>query len=112
MMDCMPMLEETKLEMNIEMTTCTMPIFKDRAVLILMVISTVFDLDSDDTVICVHNMFLNILRRYLEEHTKNEIDFEMKNIQNCITALPRVYKIFKGMNMETDKTKSLQANTF
>ena len=112
MMDFMPMLEETKLEMYIEMTACTMPIFKDRTVLILMVLITVFDLDSDDTVKCVHNMFLNILRRYLEEHTKNEVDFEMKNIQNCITALPRVYKIFKGMNIERDKTKSLQINTF
>ena len=28
MMDFMPMLEETKLEMYIEMTACTMPIFK------------------------------------------------------------------------------------
>ena len=50
MMQFMPLLEETKMEMYTELMACTMPIFKDRTVLILMVLITVFDLESDESV--------------------------------------------------------------
>ena len=105
------MLEETKLEMYTELMSCTMPIFKDRTVLILMVLINVFDLDGDKSVKCIQNGFLTILLRYLKEHTKNDVDFDMQNIQKCITALPRVYKTFKEMNMEPEETKSKQIDT-
>ena len=106
MMQFMPLLEETKMEMFTELMSCTMPIFKDRSVLILMVLITVFDLESDESVKRIKNGFLTILRRYLQEHTKNDVDFDMQNVMKCITALPRVYKIFKEMRPENKTQKA------
>ena len=73
-----------------------------------MVLITVFDLESDESVKRIKNGFLTILRRYLQEHGLNDVDFEMKNIIHCISALPRVYKLFKEMSLEPEKTKSSQ----
>ena len=111
MMEFMPLLEETKLEMYTELMSCTMPIFKDRTVLILMVLITVFDLDSDKSVKLINNGFMNILLRYLQEHTKNDVDFDMQNILKCITALPRLHKMFKEMKMKPEKTNSKHIDT-
>ena len=99
------------MKMYTELLACTMPIFKDRNVLILMVLITVFDMESDKSVKRIKNGFLTILRRYLQEHGLNDVDFDMQNIINCITALPRVYKMFKEMNMEPEETKSKQIDT-
>ena len=80
------------MEMFTELMSCTMPIFKDRSVLILMVLITV-----------LKNGFLTILRRYLQAHGLNDGDFDMQNIINCITALPRVYKLVKEMSREPEE---------
>ena len=96
------------MEMYTELMACTLPIFKDRTVLILMVLITVFDLESDESVKRIKNGFLTILRRYLQEHGLNDVDYDMQNIINCITALPRVYKLFKEMSREPEKNKSNQ----
>ena len=85
------------MEMFTELMSCAMPIFKDRSVLILMVLIAVFDLESDESVKRIKNGFLTILRRYLQEHTKNDVDFDLQNVMKCIAALPRVYKIIKQM---------------
>ena len=76
-----------------------------------MVLITAFDLDGDKSVKRIKNGFLTILLRYLQEHTKNDVDFVMQNVQKCITALPRVYKMFKEMNMEPEQTKSKEIDT-
>ena len=68
-----------------------------------MVLITVFDLESDESVKRIKNGFLTILRRYLQEHGLNDVDYDMQNIINCITALPRVYKLFKEMSREPEE---------
>ena len=105
MMQFMPLLEETKLEMYTELMNCTMAVFKDKTVLILMVLITIFDLESDDQIKRIRDSYLLILKRYLEENTKNDSDFDMKNILICIKALPKVYKIFKDMSFKHKESK-------
>jgi hypothetical protein len=100
MMQFMPLLEETKMEMFTELMDCSKPIFKDRSVLILMVLITVFDLETDESVKRIKNGFLTILRRYFQEHSKNDVDFDMQNVMKCISALPRFYKIIKEMKSQ------------
>ena len=99
-MQFMSISDEKKLGMFTQLAGFSLPIFKDRTVLILMFLITVFDLESDDSVTRLRNGFLTILRRYLQEQTKNDVEFDMQNIIKCIKALPRVYKIFKEMSLE------------
>ena len=68
-----------------------------------MVLITVFDLESDESVKRIKNGFLTILCRYLQEHGLNDVDYDMQNIINCITALPRVYKLVKEMSREPEE---------
>ena len=105
MMQFMPLLEETKLEMYTELMNCTMAVFKDKTVLILMVLITIFDLESDDQIKRIRDSYLLILKRYLEENTKNDAEFDMKNILKCIKAMPKVYKIFMGMSATQKELK-------
>ena len=100
MMQFMPLLEETKLEMYTELMNCTMAVFKDKTVLILIVLITIFDLQSDDRINRIRDSYLIILKRYLVKNTKNNADFDMKNILKCIKTLPKVYKIFKDMRFK------------
>ena len=83
------------MEMYIEIMACSMPVFKDKTVFILMILISVFQLEGDVEVERSRNVFLSILRRYLEE--QNHVDSEMQNIFKCISALPRIHKIFKEM---------------
>jgi len=105
MMQFMPLLEETKMEMYTQLMDITMPIFKDRTVIILMVLITVFDNESDESVKRIKNGFLTLLKRYLKEHTKNNVDFDMQNVIKCFNTLPKFYKIFKEMGKEPEKSK-------
>ena len=66
-MQFMPLPEETKLKMCLQLMDCSMPIFKDRKVIILMILITVFDLDNEENVKRIKNGFLNILKSYLKE---------------------------------------------
>ena len=76
----MPISEEKKLGMFTQLAGFSLPIYKDRTVFILMVLITVFDLESDDSVTRLRNGFFTILRRYLLARTHQ-----------------RVYKIFTEM---------------
>ena len=105
MMQFMPLLEETKMEMYTQLMDITMPIFKDRTVIILMVLITVFDNESDESVKRIKNGFLTLLKRYLKENTKNNVDFDMQNVIKCFNTLPKFYKIFKEMRKESEKSK-------
>ena len=108
-MQFMPLLEETKLELYTEFMGLTLPIFKDKTVITLMLLITIFDHEGDARVKQIKKGFLAILHGYLEEHTVNFDDFDMKNITRCITALPRVYRIFKEIRVESGtETKSQQ----
>ena len=97
MIQFMPLLEETKLEMYTELMLVAMPIFKDKTVLILMVLITIFDLECNESVKRLRNGYLAMLRRYLMENTKNDVEFDMQSILKCIRALPKIYKIFTDM---------------
>ena len=88
-----------------ELMICTMAVFKDKTVLILMVLITIFDLESDDQIKRIRDSYLLILKRYLEENTKNDAEFDMKNILKCIKALPKVYKIFMDMSDTQKESK-------
>ena len=105
-MQFMPLLEETKLELYTEFMGLTMPIFKDKTVITLMHLITVFDHKTDKRVKCIRNGLLSILHGYLQEHTINLVDFDMKNIIRSITALPRVYTIFKELREEPETVKT------
>ena len=106
LMQFMPLLEETKLELYTEFMGLTVPIFKDKTVITLMLLITVFDHKTDKRVKCIRNGFVSILQGYLQEHTINIVDFDMKNIIKCITALPTVYRIFRELREEPETVKT------
>ena len=92
--------------MYTEIMACSMPVFKDRTVFILMILLSVFQREGDLEVECTRNVFLSILRRYLEEHNKTDVDFEMQNIFKCINALTKIHNIFTQMtNFTQSKVK-------
>ena len=107
LMQSMPMQEMTKTEFVTELMAFTMPIFKDRCVFILMVLITIFDLESGLCVKRIQNRFLTFLRKYLQEHSKNDVNFDMQNVTKCIAALPRIYKIFQEMGPKNTVHKAL-----
>ena len=77
-----------------------------------MILITMFDLDSDETVKRIKNRFLNILTNYLGEHTKNDVGFDMQNINKCINALLSINRIFKEMTEpeETQHKNNVEGN--
>ena len=93
----MPLLEETKVEMYGALRDCTKSIFSDKKIIIMMVLITVFDLESDQSVNRLNQYFLNILRTYIERHSKNGVDHDMKSIFTCISALPRLHRLLAEM---------------
>ena len=95
-MQFMPIPEETKYGMYTQLAESSMPVFKDRTVFILMVLLTVFDLESDESVRKLRTRFLSILRRYLEENTKNYVDYDMDRIIKCTKNLSLIHKILRG----------------
>ena len=100
-MQFMPLLEETKLELYTEFMG-----LKDKTVTTLMLLITVFDHKTDKRVKCIRNGLLSILHGYLQEHTINLVDFDMKNILRSIAALPIVYRIFKELREEPETVKT------
>ena len=40
-------------------------------------------------------MILNILENYLYYNSKNGVNFEMKNIRNCLQILPKLSNTFE-----------------
>ena len=101
-MQFMPLLEETKLELYTEFMGLTLPLLKDKTVITLMLLITVFDLESDERVKRINNVFLSILQRYLEEHTVNTVSSDMQNIVRCSSALPRLGRLLSELREDKD----------
>ena len=97
MVNFMPLPEEMKLEMFKELMPCCMPIFRDRTVLIFMLLLAIFDQDGDNSIARIKDTLLSILRKYLEQ--KSEIDAlsNIHTIINCVRTLPRLLRIFLDM---------------
>ena len=94
LMHYMTIPEESKLSLYTELYSCTMPILQDKTVWIMMVLITIFDLDSDDKIKHLRDGFSTILKRYLEENTKSSVILDSQNIVNCINTLPKLARIF------------------
>ena len=71
-MNGMPLPEKMKLEMIKEMFNCCSPLFRDRTVLIIMLLLTIFDQDGDKTIKKINENLVSILIRYLEEKNLNQ----------------------------------------
>ena len=97
MMQFMPMLEETKMEMYEALCECTFPILRDKNVIILMILIIVFQSELDPSVCQLQTFFFEILRSYVEKHTKNDAQYDLSNINICIRALPRIQKLMGEM---------------
>ena len=99
MMQYMPLPEEMKLEMFTQLISCCMPIFRDRTVLIFMLLLAVFDQDGEKQIENIRENLLSVLSRYLQEKTKNDVSFDIQNIIKCVETLPRLLRIFLDMSM-------------
>ena len=109
MMQYMPLPEEMKLEMFKELLPCCMPIFRDRSVLIFMLLLAVFDQDGDRRITNIKENLLSILSRYLQEKTKNDVSFDLQNIIKCVESLPRLLRIFLDMKeLQEQRLKKVQ----
>ena len=102
-MNGMPLPEKIKLEMIKEMFNCCSPLFRDRTVLIIMLLLTIFDQDGDKTIKKINENLVSILIRYLEEKNINDVSFDMQIIIKCVEALPRLLKIFTDMSKIQEK---------
>jgi len=80
-----------------ELMACCMPIFRDRTILVFMLLLTIFDQDGDKGVEKVKNTLLNILTRYLKLKSESDALSNIHNIINCVRNLPRLLRIFLGM---------------
>ena len=97
MMQFMPLLEETKMEMYTELMNIVMPIFKDRTVIMLMALVRLFESENDESIKRMRNRFYTLLEGYVQETTKNDVGFDMQHVNKCFNILPKFYKIFKDM---------------
>jgi len=103
MMQFMPLSEEAKLELYTELLEWAMPVFKDRTILSLMILLSIFDLEFDDKIKQMRNYFFSILRCYLESKRNQCADFDMSSIMGCISSLQKIHTIFKTMGSERNK---------
>ena len=83
-MQLMPMLEE--------MVNLSMPIFRNKTVIILMTLVMVFEDESDKSVTQLKNQLLSLLQGFLKKQTKNNLYFDMESVTECIKSLKRMYK--------------------
>ena len=99
MMQLMPMLEKTKLELHTEMANLSIPIFRDKIVIILMILITVFEDESDQSVRLLKNQLLLLLKRHVKKQTKNNFYVDMKNVSKCIKYLKSMFKIINKVGL-------------
>ena len=97
MVNFMPLPEEMKLEMFKELMPYCMPTFRDRTILVFMLLLTIFDQDGDKGVEKVKNTLLYILTRYLKVKSESDAHSTIHNIIECVRNLPRLLRIFLGM---------------
>ena len=97
MVNFMPLPEEMKLEMFKELMPCCMPIFRDRTILIFMLLLAILDQDANKSVAKIKDTLLSMLRRYLKQKSESDALSNIHNIINCVRNLPRLLRIFLGM---------------
>ena len=97
MVNYMPLPEKMKQQMFEELMPCCMPIFRDRTILIFMLLLAILDQDVDRGVQKIKDNLLSMLRRYLEQKSESEANLNIHNIINCVKNLPRILRIFLGM---------------
>ena len=98
MVNFMPLTEEMKLGMFKELMPCSMPIFRDRTILIFMLLLAIFDEDTDKSIVKIRDTLMSILRKYLKQKSETEALSNIHSIINCVKTLPRLLKIFLDMN--------------
>ena len=91
MIDILPCSDKTKLDaFKSTVKLHQSKLFIDDMVHMLMVMLVLFDSqDVDENVRKVHYTSLNMLRGYLEAHTKNP-EMEFLSILNCVKDVPRI----------------------
>lgn len=104
MVNFMPLPEKLKIEMFEELMHCCMPIFRDRTVLILMILLVIFDEDGNRSIAKIKENLLSILRRYLIRKSETNDEPNINNIINCVQTLPRLRRIFLDMKELRQKT--------
>ena len=92
----MDVSQETKEALYKEIFCCTFPILRDRTVLILTILLTIFDQVQDEKIEQLKDDFSKLLQRYLEEKEQS-----METISTCINNLHRVCQIFKDLKICT-----------
>ena len=95
MLQNMAVSEKTKEALYKEIFSCTFPILRDRTVLILTILLTIFDQVHDEKIEQLKDDFSTLLQRYLEEKEQS-----METISACINNLHKVCQIFKDLKRE------------
>ena len=80
-----------------ELMPCSMPIFRDRTILIFMLLLAILDQDANKSVAKIKDTLLSMLRRYLKQKSESDALSNIHNIINCVRNLPRLLRIFLGM---------------
>ena len=94
MMQFLPLPEDHKLEMTACLLGSCMPTFRDKTVLILMVLVVLCDMEGQAMVSSMQQNIYSMLTRYLHKTGKNDVHWEMQNIARCIQTLPTMMRIF------------------
>eukprot|EP00090_Calanus_glacialis_P010437 TRINITY_DN18821_c0_g1_i1.p1 TRINITY_DN18821_c0_g1~~TRINITY_DN18821_c0_g1_i1.p1 ORF type:complete len:256 (-),score=48.58 TRINITY_DN18821_c0_g1_i1:68-796(-) len=87
--------QETKEAPYKEFFSCTFPILRDRTVLILTILLTIFDQVHDEKIEQLKDDLSTLLQRYLEEKEQS-----METISTCIDNLHKVCQIFKDLKRD------------
>lgn len=96
----MAVTEETRSALYKDLFSCTFPILRDRTVLILTMLLTIFDQDSDEKIKELKDYFYKLLLQYLDQNL-----LSMENISTCINNLSQVCKIFKDMRRQQSSSQ-------
>jgi predicted CopG family antitoxin len=99
MLQNMSMSQETKEALNTEIFSSTFPILRDRTVLILTILLTIFDQVHDEKIEQLKDNFSTLLQRYLEKKEQS-----MDPISICINNLHQACQIFKDLTRDRNPT--------
>ena len=96
----MAVTEETRSALYKDLFSCTFPILRDRTVLILTMLLTIFDEDCDEKIKELKDYFYKLLLQHFDQNL-----LSMENISTCINNLSRVCKIFKDMRRQQSSSQ-------
>ena len=91
----MDVLQETKETLCDEIVSCIFPILRDRTVLVLTMLLTIFDEVHDEKIEKLKDDFSKLLHRYLQEKEQS-----METISTCINNLHKVCQLFKDLERD------------